>query len=105
MAVIQVSAPSASRISGTADAAVIEPVAASIPLAVTAEERLGRAFIRGTIAGTVLVFLFCGGISLLAGLGVGAAIGIGAFTAFWGGPGFGGMMGATLYFSQHLEDF
>ncbi len=105
MAVAQVPAPSTSRISTTRDVTAIEPEVGSIARALTADERLGRAFVRGTILGTVLVFLFCGGISLLAGLGIGAAIGVGAFTAFWGGPGFGGMMGATVYFSQHLEDF
>ena len=28
------------------------------------------------------------------------AAGVGAFTAFWGGPGFGGMMGAVLHYSR-----
>ncbi len=105
MAIAQVPTPSRSMISVRPDVSVIEPRSRSIVQSLTADERLGRAFVKGTVLGTVLVFLFCGGISLLAGLGIGAAIGIGAFTAFWGGPGFGGMMGATVYFSQHLEDF
>jgi hypothetical protein len=81
------------------------PAVTSLRSALTAEQHLSRAFLKGTIVGTVLVFLFCGGISLLSGLALGPAIGIGAFTAFWGGPGFGGMMGATIYFSYHQEDF
>lgn len=105
MTVAQVQAPSTSRFGAARVAAVIQPREGSIVHVLTADERLGRAFVRGTIVGTILVFLFCAGLSLLAGLDVGPAIGIGAFTAFWGGPGFGGMMGATVYFSLHSEDF
>lgn len=105
MAIAQVLTPSPSMTRGTTDAGVIKPKSVSIVRSLTADERLGRAFVKGTIAGTMLVFLFCGGISLLAGIRVGAAIGIGVFTAIWGGPGIGGAMGATVYFSQHLEDF
>jgi hypothetical protein len=82
-----------------------EAAAMSFRQALTADEKLGRAFIKGSVVGSVLVFLFCGGVSLLAGLGWAGAIGIGLFTAFWGGPGFGGMMGATVYYSYHSEDF
>ena len=53
-------------------------------------------FVKGTIVGTVVVFLICGGITVVAGFGWGPAIGVGAFAAFWGGPGFGGMLGAVL---------
>lgn len=83
------------------------PAAAAdtIRKAMTADQRLGRALLWGTIIGSVLVFAFCGGIALAAGMGVPAAIGIGVFTAIWGGPGFGGMMGATVYFSNHLDEF
>jgi hypothetical protein len=95
MTVAQVHALFTSRFGVARVAAVIQPRARSIVDELMADERLGRAFVKGTIVGTVLVFVFCGGLSLLAGLGVGAAIGVGAFTAFWGGPGFGGMMGAT----------
>jgi hypothetical protein len=73
--------------------------------ALTADQRLARAFLWGTLFGTIVVFAFCGGIALASGMGVPAAIGIGVFTALWGGPGFGGMMGATVYFSNHTEDF
>jgi hypothetical protein len=82
-----------------------EAAAPSARAAMSADRRLGRAFLLGSLVGSVLVFAFCGGIALLAGMGAPAAAGIGLFTAFWGGPGFGGMMGATLYFSEHVEDF
>ena len=74
---------------------ITQPVAES-----SAEAGLGRAFVMGTVIGCVVVFLVLGGISLAVGLGVGPAIAIGAFTAFWGGPGFGGMMGAVLHHSR-----
>jgi hypothetical protein len=46
------------------------------------------------------VFVLLGGLTLAAGMGAAAALGVGAFTAFWGGPGFGGMMGAVLHYSR-----
>ena len=68
--------------------------------------RLIREKPLGAFGGAVfLVFLFCGGISLLAGLPFAGAFAIGAYTAFWGGPGFGGMMGATVYYSFHTDEF
>ncbi len=82
-----------------------EATASSARAATSADGRLGRAFLWGSLVGSVIVFAFCGGIALLAGMGAPAAAGIGLFTALWGGPGFGGMMGATLYFTEHVEDF
>jgi hypothetical protein len=61
---------------------------------------LARAFVRGSIVGFVATFVLLGGMTLALGMGVGAALGVGAFTAFWGGPGFGGMMGAVLRYSR-----
>lgn len=54
------------------------------------------SFVKGSIIGAIVVFLVCGGITVAAGFGWGPAVGVGAFAAFWGGPGFGGMMGAVL---------
>ncbi len=67
------------------------------------DEGMGKAFIMGSVIGFVASFTLFGGVALAAGLGTGAALGIGAFTAFWGGPGFGGMMGAVLHFSRTTE--
>ena len=102
MTTIDVSLPVPSHRAGSTSREATTP---SVGTAMTADRRLGRAFLWGSLVGSVLVFAFCGGIALLAGMGTPAAIGIGLFTALWGGPGFGGMMGATLYFSEHIEDF
>ena len=61
---------------------------------------LARAFVWGSVVGSVAVFVLLGGLTLAAGMGAAAALGVGAFTAFWGGPGFGGMMGAVLHYSR-----
>lgn len=82
-----------------------QPLASSAqqPLAssVDGDGGLARAFVRGSVVGSVVVFLLLGGLALATGAGLGPAVGVGAFTAFWGGPGFGGMMGAVLHYSRN----
>jgi hypothetical protein len=56
---------------------------------------LGRSFLWGSIIGGLLTFLVTGGITLLATQEMGPAVIVGAFAGFWGGPGFGGMLGAV----------
>lgn len=56
---------------------------------------VGRAFVGGMVVGAAIAFIgmLVGG--LLGGLGLGASVGLAAFVAFWGGLGFGGMMGGV----------
>lgn len=61
------------------------------------EAGVGRAAVRGGIIAFVTVFAFATGIGLSAGFDLGGAVGLGLFAGFWGGPGFGGMLGATLH--------
>jgi hypothetical protein len=61
---------------------------------------LARAFVIGSIVGFIAVFLVLGGMTYYAGAGLGAAVVVGVFTAAWGGPGFGGMMGAILHHTR-----
>lgn len=65
------------------------------------EAGLGRAFVLGSVIGAVLVFVFFVVVLTAAGASLAAAVGVGLFTAFWGGPGFGGMMGAILHHTRH----
>lgn len=65
------------------------------------ERGLFRAFLAGSLIGFIGVFLVLGGITYGVGMGLGPAIGVGLFAAFWGGPGFGGMMGAVLHHSRN----
>jgi hypothetical protein len=54
-----------------------------------------RSFLLGTAVGGVMTFLVTGGITLLACHQFWPSVGVGAFAASWGGPGFGGMLGAV----------
>ena len=62
---------------------------------------LGRAFAIGSLVGFVVTLLLVGGMTLALGVGLAPAFGIGLFTACWGGPGFGGMMGAVLHHARN----
>ncbi len=59
-----------------------------------------RAAIRGAVTGTIIatVAMTVGVtvVMLYAGAQLVPAVGVGLFAAVWGGPGFGGMMGAIL---------
>ena len=65
------------------------------------------AALRGALIGTVIGFFVVGGFTIAVALNAGtsliAAAGLGAFAAFWGGPGFGGMLGATLAATRNEE--
>jgi hypothetical protein len=65
------------------------------------------AAMRGAIIGTIIGFCAVGAIAVAIALNAGtsmiSAVGIGAFAGFWGGPGFGGMLGATLGATRNDE--
>lgn len=65
------------------------------------------AAMRGAIVGTIIGFFAVGAIAVAIALNAGtsmiSAVGIGAFASFWGGPGFGGMLGATLGATRNDE--
>lgn len=68
---------------------------------ITTESAALRGAILGTVIGFVVVGAIAAAIALNAGASMIAAAGFGAFAAFWGGPGFGGMLGATLSATRH----
>jgi hypothetical protein len=61
---------------------------------------LGRAILLGSSVGFLVVATIVCLIGLAAGYDTPDAIGIGAFAGLWGGPGFGGMMAATIAASR-----
>ena len=58
------------------------------------------AIVIGTIVGFFVVSGFCAIAAFAFGMEPSAALALGAFTGFWGGPGFGGMMGFVLHESK-----
>jgi len=62
----------------------------------TSERHISVAAVKGAIVGFLVLAAIADGISLLAGFDLLGALGIGAFAGIWGGPGLGGMLGATL---------
>lgn len=62
------------------------------------------AFAKGAAAGIVGVGVLVAAISLALGLGWTVALALAAFTGVWGGPGFGGMMGAVLHHARTKGD-
>jgi hypothetical protein len=64
---------------------------------------MGRALTLGIAAGMAASFLGVGGAFLVAGQGWGAAIGMGAFVAAWGGFGFGFMVSGVIW-ATRAED-
>ena len=78
--------------------AQVEPVTPSGAAAPsTSDPGLGRAFALGSVIGFVVVFLVYSGVASVAGVSAVPAAAVGLFTAFWGGPGFGGMLGAVMF--------
>lgn len=65
------------------------------------------AAVRGALIGTVIGFFVVGGFTVWVAFNAGstamAAAGLGVFAGFWGGPGFGGMLGATLAVTRNEE--
>ena len=57
---------------------------------------IGHAVLRGSLVGFVIVATIAWLVARVAGYTTTDAFGVAAFAGLWGGPGFGGMMGATL---------
>ena len=60
------------------------------------ERAAGHGMVTGAIIGFVLLTAMSTLMMLNAGASLAPAVGVGLFAGFWGGPGFGGMMGAIL---------
>jgi hypothetical protein len=71
----------------------------------TVDQRVGRAAWRGVLVGLVAMTALATGLGLATGYDMIASLGLGAFAGVWGGPGFGGMLGAILaYLREEQRD-
>lgn len=95
----------------TTDAAIAEPASppTDTPVLSEAEQAtaeavgLAKSVAFGSLIGVVLSFFSVLLAMGVAGYGWGPGAGLAAFTAFWGGLGFGSMVGGVTYLSS-LED-
>ncbi len=62
-----------------------------------------RAVAVGSLIGVLLAFVAVAGTLYLTGKGTATALGIGGMAAFWGGLGFGSMLGGTLHLVRSTE--
>lgn len=68
------------------------------------EAGIGHAAVVGAGIGFLAVLTIVSGIVLAAGAGLGVALAVGAYAAMWGGPGWGGMIGAQRYADRVDEE-
>jgi hypothetical protein len=69
------------------------------------EASIFRAICVGTLIGAVVFAVGMTALAILVGVSFEAAVVLGAFTALWGGAGFGGMFGAIMAARRHeLEE-
>jgi hypothetical protein len=92
---------SAAAATGDAVPSGAEATSRAVPAYVTDRDAdralgLGQAVLRGSLIGFAVVAAIVWVVAHLAGYGTTPALGVAAFAGLWGGPGFGGMMGATL---------
>lgn len=80
--------------------------AAEIAPELTVDQRIGRAAWHGVLVGLVAMSALGTGMGLAAGCALVDSLALGAFAGVWGGPGFGGMLGAILAYAraEHRED-
>ena len=61
---------------------------------------IGHAVLRGSLIGFAIVAAIAWAVARFAGFSSMDALGVAAFAGVWGGPGFGGMMAATVAASR-----
>jgi hypothetical protein len=64
------------------------------------ESGIGRAVVIGAAIASVIVWTFVALAAMYAGESPGGSFAMGAYAAFFGGPGFGGMLGAVIYIER-----
>lgn len=79
------------------------PATTDAPAASAERPSMLRWAVIGTLIGTVVVSAVYGSVAFVAGAELVPAIGVGLFTAAWGGPGMGGMAGAVLHATRYED--
>ena len=79
--------------------AVVAERTAEIAPELTVDQRVGRAAWHGVLIGLVGMTALGTGLGLATGYDMIGSLGLGAFAGVWGGPGFGGMLGAVLAYA------
>ena len=62
---------------------------------------IGRTITVAALVGVLLATVAVVGAMVVFGYGWGAALGVGLMTGFWGGLGFGSMVGGVIHMSRH----
>ena len=65
---------------------------------------MGRSIAIGSIIGAIVAFAGVAGAIALWCHDTSMALGVGGMAAFWGGLGFGSMMGGTLHLMRHSDE-
>lgn len=68
----------------------------------TPEASIGHGVLVGSIVGVLSSFVVTSAGMFAAGVEAGGAVGLGLFVAFWGGLGFGSMMGGVAGFIRAM---
>lgn len=63
-----------------------------------------RSIATGAAIGCVAAMAGVGGALFLSGHSTSVALGIGGMAAFWGGLGFGSMLGGTMHLMRHSDE-
>jgi hypothetical protein len=70
----------------------------------SSDASIGRAAVRGAVAGFFFVVVLVGTILFATGgVSVGVALAVGAYVGIWGGPGWGGMVAAQRHADRLAE--
>ncbi len=69
----------------------------------TVDQRVGRAAALGALIGLVVMSALGTAMALATGFDMTDSLGLGVFAGVWGGPGFGGMLGATLAYVRAAD--
>lgn len=64
---------------------------------------VGRGALCGAVIGFIVVASLVTVVGMIAGLEALDSIGLGAFAAVWGGPGFGALVGAVMVITRNEQ--